>query len=287
MVAVSHPRCCGMRCPRITNLSQGRWEWHGPGLRTIWRWGQQWQIGARVRGFGGLWLWRGGGWILQFLRSTVLQFQRQTRPSGNDLAGQVLGTSLPWIIFLETNWCSCLYHVAERLARPRITPCRLMGKLLLRSCFLGYMLFCCFLSGLIMFQWCLSDVPVMLRWWRFGDVSPCFRNALFFSRLGVVSALFSCYFADVPKVFCWCSNHVSIMLLWCRDVVSVASRCLGDVAGCRVLRPWWCGGGTLLCWCFGRCRNDVWVTSRGFCGGIANVSVSLNCRCVGVPALLQ
>ena len=33
---------------------------------------------------------------LQFLRSSVLQFQRQKRPSGNDLAGQGLGTSVLW-----------------------------------------------------------------------------------------------------------------------------------------------------------------------------------------------
>ena len=29
----------------------------------------------------------------------------------------------------------------------------------------------------------------------------------------------------------------------------------------------------------------VWVTTRGFCGGIADVSVSLNCRCVDVPVM--
>ena len=159
-----------------------------------------------------------------------------------------------------------------------------MSRLLLRSCFRINILFCCFCCGLVMFHWCVCDVPMMPRWWRYGDASPRFRNALCFSRLGVVSALFWCYFVDVRKVFRWCFNDVSVMLWWCRDVVSVVSRCFGDVAGCRVLCPWWFSGGTLLCWFFGRCRNDVWVTSRG---GIANVSVSLNCLRVDVPVMPQ
>ena len=90
----SHPRCCGRKCPRITSLPQGQWRWHEQEVQTIWQWGQQWRFGARVQGSGGLWLWRVGGWTPQLLRSNGRLLQRQKRPSGSDLAGQVLGTSV-------------------------------------------------------------------------------------------------------------------------------------------------------------------------------------------------
>ena len=96
VVGGSHPRCCGRTYPRITSLLQGRWRWHEQGGRTIWRWGRRSRLGARGLGSGGLWLWRVVGWTLLLLRSNGLLLQLQQRPSGSDLDGRVLGTSVPW-----------------------------------------------------------------------------------------------------------------------------------------------------------------------------------------------
>ena len=113
VVGGSHPRCCGLMCPRITSLRQGRWRWHGQG-------GQPWRLDARVLGSGGLWHGRVGGGTLQLLRSNGLQFQLQKRPSGSDLAGQVLGRSVLWtfahpgvpcqrivlcVVGVQPGWC--------------------------------------------------------------------------------------------------------------------------------------------------------------------------------------
>ena len=68
----SHRRCCWEDVYSHKSLLQRRWKWHEQGVRTIWQCGQRWRLGARVLGFGGLSLWRVGGWTVLLLRPNCI-----------------------------------------------------------------------------------------------------------------------------------------------------------------------------------------------------------------------
>lgn len=92
VVVRCHPRCCGMRCQVAAKAVKVAWARIVDHLAlraavTAWRKGSGlWRVFALAR-------WRR---TLQLLRSSILQFHRQKRPSGNSLAGQGLGTSVLW-----------------------------------------------------------------------------------------------------------------------------------------------------------------------------------------------